>query len=373
MSWIEDWKPGTAALLWGGVGNGKTSSVRALAAELRFDLLEVNASDQRNATAMKEIVGRASRSKSLGKRGKIILVDEVDALSGTQDRGAVAELVKIIEKSLCPIVLTATDAYHPKLRGLLRLCKLIKFGRVHLLAMIKRLKFICQQEGVEADEEILRRIARQTGGDLRAAILDLQSIAFGKRKISLADIEAISHRETKQDIFETLKVIFKTQDVRTAIEVLRAADKDPDEIFWWLEQNLPTEYKGEELARALDWLSRADMFNARVRIRQRWRMRMYANELMAAGVATAKREPYMHFVSYKPPARLMRYGRVKISRALMLELCKKLSKELHTSSKIVIDCYLPLLRIIFAKKQKWRKNIIDYFDLDEREVSMLEG
>ena len=46
-----------AALIYGMPGNGKTSAVHALANEKELELIEVNASDVRNAEAIKSKLG----------------------------------------------------------------------------------------------------------------------------------------------------------------------------------------------------------------------------------------------------------------------------------------------------------------------------
>ena len=77
--YLSSFKKGKAALLYGPVGNGKTSSVYAIANELKKEVFEVNASDTRNKEQITSIVGSAANQQSLlsfGK-GKIILVDEM--------------------------------------------------------------------------------------------------------------------------------------------------------------------------------------------------------------------------------------------------------------------------------------------------------
>ncbi len=93
-SWAEGWK-GTsppshrAAILVGPPGVGKTSGAIALADELGWSLVEMNASDARNAGAIERVAGRASLARSFGADGRmsahsrtLILLDEADCLSG---------------------------------------------------------------------------------------------------------------------------------------------------------------------------------------------------------------------------------------------------------------------------------------------------
>ena len=48
-----------AALIYGPIGNGKTSSVHALAKELNYDILEINSSDVRNQEKMNSFLNAA--------------------------------------------------------------------------------------------------------------------------------------------------------------------------------------------------------------------------------------------------------------------------------------------------------------------------
>src|SRR3989344_6275682 len=88
-----------SALIYGPSGTGKTCSVYAIAKEIGHEVIEVNASDFRNAEQINSKVGNAMKQRSLFASGKIILVDEIDGLSGHQDRGGIQAITKLIEDS----------------------------------------------------------------------------------------------------------------------------------------------------------------------------------------------------------------------------------------------------------------------------------
>ncbi|MFC1728389.1 AAA family ATPase [Nanoarchaeota archaeon] len=125
-SFIQNTKQ-KAAVIYGPSGNGKTSAVYALANELSYEVLEVNASDFRNAEAINTIVGSASKQMSLFGKGKIILVDEIDGLSGMKDRGGVSALTKLIGDSSFPIICTAINPFDKKFSPLRKKSELIEF------------------------------------------------------------------------------------------------------------------------------------------------------------------------------------------------------------------------------------------------------
>jgi replication factor C large subunit len=131
LNWYKSWKPGKkAALFHGPPGTGKTCLIEAFGREKNLEVIEMNASDFRTAKQIREVIGQAMRQKSLFKKGKIFMIDEIDGLA-SEDRGGTGEIIKIIKESHYPIVLTANNPWDPKLRSLRTYCQLIQFGRVH--------------------------------------------------------------------------------------------------------------------------------------------------------------------------------------------------------------------------------------------------
>ena len=78
----------------------------------------------RNKLQLKETLKPAIEQQSLLKKGKIILIDEVDGIVG-EDRGGVQELTDLIESSEYPIILTANDAWTKKLAPLRKKCVMV--------------------------------------------------------------------------------------------------------------------------------------------------------------------------------------------------------------------------------------------------------
>ncbi|MFP4232791.1 MAG: replication factor C large subunit [Candidatus Aenigmatarchaeota archaeon] len=371
--WHENWSPGDDALLMHGPpGSGKTTSVYALADDRDLEIFEVNASDDRNKSDIEELAGSASQQMSLMGQQKIILIDEVDGLSGNKDRGGVSAIIDVIKNSKFPVVLTANDPYESKLRSLRRYCELVDFGKVHLSSMTANLARICEEEGVEAERSLLKRLARKSSGDMRSAINDLEAVARGEDKITKDDLEALGFRDREKEVFEVLKVLFKTMTAKTAKNMASDSEKDPDELFWWIEENVPNEYKkAEDVAGAFDELSEADLFKTRIRRRQNWSLMKYYIDLMSAGVALAKEEKYGGFTKYQPPQRLKRYGRSKGKRKTMDEIQEKMGEELHVSSSKMKMEYFPLLKLLLEKDETTESYMEEEFGLSEDEIEVI--
>ena len=126
-NWALNWPAErTAALLYGKPGTGKTSSAVALANDVGWQLLELNASDKRTQGTINATVGAASRNASLQNAQKLILLDEIDNLHGNSDRGGAKAVTELVKKTREPVILTANDLHgvSSTLRGR---CKLIAF------------------------------------------------------------------------------------------------------------------------------------------------------------------------------------------------------------------------------------------------------
>jgi len=80
---LKEFPKKKALILYGPAGTGKTSLALLTARENNFEILELNASDLRNRLKLEQIVKPATEQKSLFKQGKIILMDEVDCVTGT--------------------------------------------------------------------------------------------------------------------------------------------------------------------------------------------------------------------------------------------------------------------------------------------------
>ena len=124
-AWILSWKTRIpnkrAILLIGPPGTGKTATIGALANDLDMELVEFNSSDKRNKDSIETLVWRAASQQTLDGRARIILLDEVDGLSGTSDRGGVGAIIKVIKDSVHPILMTANDPNSPRLKDLFKI------------------------------------------------------------------------------------------------------------------------------------------------------------------------------------------------------------------------------------------------------------
>jgi replication factor C large subunit len=332
IDWLKKWKPGKALLIYGPTGTGKTLVIKLIAKEMKMSLFELNASDDRSASSIKEKLLPAAKEGSLFNK-RLILIDEADSF-GQSDRGGIAEVIKAIKESVNPIILIASDAYDAKLKSLRGYCELLKVRRTPKNLIEKKLIEISSKEKMKIDSEAIKRIAENADGDMRSAMNDL---IFSSESV---------YRDKEKNIFEVLNIIFRSKDLRKTLQAIDRSGKDLDELFWWIEQNIPLEYQNKELiTQALDILSKADVFRSSITKNQNYRFNKYMKDMMAS--ISLLENPQKRFMLYRPPGRFITLGSTKVSRKEAEEFYKSLG--LKCSMKKMRE-QAPFLKIILGKK-----------------------
>lgn len=334
--WAKSWMHGIpenrAVVLYGRAGTGKTTTAHALARDMGWEAIELNASDQRTADIIDKVAGSASRLGTLEGSGikRLIIMDEADNIHGTADRGGERAIAEIIKNTGQPIILIANELYDMS-TGLRTACKPIPFNSVTSRSMIPALKRIVETEGIKCDPGVIEKIAGNANGDLRSAINDLQAIAQGKTSIQIADI-ITGERDSKENIFKFLTKIFKSTNIREVHDASLNLDENPDDLIQWMDENLSLEYTApNDLAAGYHYLGRASVFLGRVKRRQNYNMWRYAGVLMTAGIIVARSHRSSGFVKYQPPSLWRKLGQTKGMRLVRDSTAKKIGTHCHVS------------------------------------------
>ncbi len=362
-----------AALIYGPPGSGKTSCVHALANELNFEILEINASDFRNKDKINSIVGGAINQRSLFGKSKIILIDEADGIAGREDAGGVLALTTIMKKSSFPVILTANDAYNDKISSIRKESELIEFKALTNSDILKILKKTADKEKIVYEEFALSNIARNSAGDLRAALNDLESLS-SRESISEKDSEFLSERQKEETILNGMMRVLKSTKPEIALGSFDNVKEDMDQIFLWMDENVPKEYTDpEDLAQAYEILSRADVFRGRIIRRQHWGFMAYIYQYLTAGIALAKKEKYKSFVQYKQSSRILTLWLTKQKREKVKSIAKKIGVKVHCSISKANNDYIPYVKFIFSKNKIESARLSQYFEFSEEEMMFLQG
>jgi len=344
-----------AFLLYGPPGCGKTSLIYALARQENLELVQINASDFRNKEQVEKVLIPATQQASIFGFRKIILIDEIDGMSGQKDRGGIPAIIDVIKNTRFPIFITANDAWMDKLKTLRNYCQVVGLSKLNYISIMKYLNSICEMEDVTAEEMALKKLAMSSDGDLRAAINDLQAMSADGR-VTNSELN-LWNREKDETIMNLLKLIFKSYDPRIAIDVARDIKEDSDALNLWLEQSIPVEYSIKDIPAAIDAISLSDIFLKRIRRWQHWRFLIYATALSVAGVQQAKKNTNKNFNVYQKPGLIIKMWRRAAKRKKAEGISAQLEGKLHCSARVLQKDFMPYLEFIELKNPAMYKKI----------------
>jgi chromosome transmission fidelity protein 18 len=195
-------------LLTGPPGLGKTTLAHVCARQAGYEVMEINASDERSRDVVKGRIRTSVGTESVKtgstittKSGQVktiahplcVVVDEVDGVvggSGGSGEGgfikALIDLILLDQKNsatvgtnqtwkkkkgddfrlMRPLILICNDVYHPSLRPLRQssFAEIIHVRKPPLDAVITRMKSVFEKEGVSCDSDAVRRLCEATWG-----------------------------------------------------------------------------------------------------------------------------------------------------------------------------------------------------------------
>jgi replication factor C large subunit len=373
---VRGWQKGIpkkrALLLYGPPGVGKTVTVEAIAREFGYELVEINASDERNRESLERIAGRASQQGQLVGKSRIILLDEIDGINLNEDRGAIDAVVRVIGESRVPIILTANDAWEPKISRLRTACQMVQYKRLGIRELIPFLKKMLQSEGPAVEDAVLRLVIDRNNGDLRGILNDLQTLLTGRLQLGLAEAEWLGYRDRKESIFDALGTVFNSREAWRARRAVDQADVGYEMLFEWVYENAPRQLSHpEDMAGAMEALAKADLYMARIRRTQNWSLLSFFFDHMTAGVALARAKTRPAWVPNKFPSRIQNMGRTRKLRAVRNQVASAIAARSHISSKRALGEYLPYARVILESNPAFSDRFAEWLGLDAEAMAFL--
>lgn len=186
------------------------------------DILELDAASNNSVEDIRDLLSRVSYSPNQG-RCKVYIIDEVHMLT----MSAFNALLKTLEEPPESVVfILATTELQKVPATIISRTQRYNFKRISKQDLVKRMKYILDQEGIKYEDKALSVIAQVADGGMRDAlsILD-QLLSFEKEQLLYQDALEITGFAAREQIEKILLALFK-EDAASALTLAKEAAKD---------------------------------------------------------------------------------------------------------------------------------------------------
>lgn len=193
------------------------------------DVLEMDAASNNGVENIRDIRDEVVYTPTALKY-RVYIVDEVHMLSGS----AFNALLKTLEEPPPHVIfILATTELHKLPATIVSRCQRFDFRRISTEALMRRLAFISEQEGIDVEPEALRVIAKLAQGGMRDAISLLELCAGNRTLITEELVNSTLGAGGQEKLVNTVTAIAKA-DYDALFEVVDETVRSSKDIsvFW---------------------------------------------------------------------------------------------------------------------------------------------
>jgi replication factor C large subunit len=370
VKWLSGWVNGSRPLLLiGPPGTGKTTLVHVLSQQFNYDMIELNASDNRNKIGLENQITPMFYNNSILGRKMLLFLDEVDGISSREDTGGIDALITIMKEPMIPVIMAA-NVRNIKIKDLSKICKVIELSSIPASTSMILLDHILKKENKQLSSDDKVSVVNNSKGDIRSMLNNAQSKCAG-------------YSSTRSDMFEieiaaAINGYFSVTELEKAEIFLSNADAAyPDPRFGMSAEErrkdminalftsvVSSPIDLESLAGALEVLSKIDLIVGRIGENRYWRLMKYLEVMIAYGIFRNTRNKGIKYNQYGVFWPLMRP--IFARGNSMKNLLSSLSKQTHVTKSVFGSIYFPYLLQLLVDKKIDLKEFSNIPNLDEK-------
>jgi replication factor C large subunit len=370
MKWLSGWVKGSKPLLLvGPPGVGKTTLVHALARQLDYDLIEMNASDTRNRDQLEQLITPILVNTSIFGKKILLFLDEVDGISGREDTGGIESIVRIMKQPTIPVIMAA-NSRDAKIKELAKICKTIEFNAVTPRLLMLLIDHVLKDQNKKLSLSEKTSIVDKARGDVRLLLNSLQA------KLSGYDTSANASADI--DIAQAINGFFGAQNEETARSFLLNADasyQDPrfgmsaeerrkDMLGALFSSLVSSRIDLVTLADLLEVVSRADLIVGRIARKRQWSLLRYIDNIIAKDLFEKSHNKSIRYNQYSMRWDVM--GPIFARSRSLKPILEEMAHVMHSSISMFGSLYLPYLIQIMMNAKIDPNEIAEVSNMDEK-------
>lgn len=199
---------------------GDCEDCRLIGAGKHPDVYELDAASRTGVENVREeIINRVNFASTRGDK-KVYIIDEVHMLS----TAAFNALLKTLEEPPDHVIfiLCTTDP-QKVIPTIISRCQRFDFKSISVEDIVTRLRYVCDKEGVKADDDVLKHIAQNAQGGMRNALTNLEQLFALLDNNNYLSSELLEQAENN-----------KNSDSRQFLDLI--VNRDIKKIMLWIDE-----------------------------------------------------------------------------------------------------------------------------------------